>query len=361
MAADYKQLMDSIRAKYGEKNIPISVQFEITKACNLDCRHCYVDHDSKGKELSTGELVALFDEVREFGTLILCLTGGEPFLRPDIWELIEAATERRFYLKIFTNGNLLTEASVGRLKELSTGEVHISIYSLNPEVHDSITGQPGSLEKSLRAIGWLKAAGITIKAKTPLMRSNLKDLSEVVAWTKREGISNVYDLTIIPAENNVRDCQAENLTMDELFWFFSDPSNRDVIMDGKENMNPCDAFGKNRHRSEGTICTIGRQFFIIDAYGDFQPCALYPSIGNVRETGFRDLWHSEELERLRGISYETQTDCPDCPELRFCIPCPAMAKIEGNGDRGCATSAKRIALTYRRIKDWVEKESGKVG
>ena len=107
--------------------------------------------------------------------LILTLSGGEPFLRKDFFDILAYARSLMFSVKIKTNGLLIGAEQAQRLRELHVGEVQISIYSHRPEVHDGITKVRGSLERSLNAIRFLRSQGLTTVIACPLMRANIAD------------------------------------------------------------------------------------------------------------------------------------------------------------------------------------------
>ena len=102
---DYQTLLAEISARYMAANIPIRAQVEVTKRCHLNCRHCYVDHLETKQELKTSEILSIFDQLEELGTLFLTLTGGEFFLRKDAWTILEQARDRQFFIKLYTTGN----------------------------------------------------------------------------------------------------------------------------------------------------------------------------------------------------------------------------------------------------------------
>jgi len=122
--------------------IPLSVHVDLTMRCNERCVHCYRVVETR-PELTTGEVKTLLAELARAGTLYLTLSGGEIFLRRDLFELIAEAKRLRFDLRLKTNALLVTEARARQLRELGVRQVDVSIYSADPDVHDAVTQIPG--------------------------------------------------------------------------------------------------------------------------------------------------------------------------------------------------------------------------
>jgi MoaA/NifB/PqqE/SkfB family radical SAM enzyme len=133
------------------RRIPLSVHVDLTMRCNEACVHCYRVIEDR-HELTTAEVHRLLGEVAAAGTLYLTLSGGEVFLRPDLFELIEAAKRLRFDVRLKSNALLVTPARAQRLRALGVRQVDVSVYSADPARHDAITRVPGSLARSLEAV-----------------------------------------------------------------------------------------------------------------------------------------------------------------------------------------------------------------
>src|SRR5882762_8653542 len=136
-------LTDWLFRKSVGREIPLSVQIDLTMRCNERCVHCYRVIERR-PELTTEELKALLHEVAGAGTLYLTFSGGEVFLRKDLVELIEHARRLHFDVRLKSNALLVTPEMAARLRELGVRQVDISIYSPQPAVHDWVPKVPGS-------------------------------------------------------------------------------------------------------------------------------------------------------------------------------------------------------------------------
>jgi len=169
-------LIDEISARALELGIPLSVQVDLTYRCNERCVHCYLDHEDHG-EMTTGEITSLFDQLADAGVLFLTLSGGEILMRKDFFEILEHARARTFSVKLKTNAVMIRRKEAERIRSLGVHAVQISIYSHRPEVHDLITRIPGSFERSVRAIRFLRASGLNVtisSAPRPAIRSTIR-------------------------------------------------------------------------------------------------------------------------------------------------------------------------------------------
>src|SRR5882724_9144931 len=139
--AEIMSLMSDLNQKALGRGVPLSVHLDVTYRCNERCEHCYLDHDGDG-EMNTAEIKTLLDQLAAAGVFFLTISGGEPLVRPDCFEIIEHARKLRFNVKFKTNAVLIREKQAKRLRELNVEQVQISVYSHRAEVHDGISKVP---------------------------------------------------------------------------------------------------------------------------------------------------------------------------------------------------------------------------
>src|SRR6202140_4213801 len=193
--------MSSLLQEVGDRalqlSVPLSVQLDLTYRCNEQCIHCYLDHHDHG-EMTTAEIKYLLQEMAESGVFILTLSGGEIFLRKDLFEILECARALTFCIKLKTNAVLIREAQAARLRNLGVESVQVSIYSHRPEVHDAITKVPGSFRRSIDAIRLLKSHGLKIQIANVLMTENLDDYRGTHALAEELGAKFTLDPIVAP-------------------------------------------------------------------------------------------------------------------------------------------------------------------
>ena len=320
-------LTDLLFEKSVRRHIPLSVHIDLTMRCNELCRHCYRVIEER-PELTTDELKALLDELARAGTLYLTFSGGEVFLRKDLFELVEHARRLHFDLRLKSNALLITKAKAERLKALGVRQVDISIYSADPAVHDWVTKVPGSLERSLKGVSLLKDAGITVKLNCPLMRQNVGQYREIRALAERLGVLSGFDPMITTKNDGDTSTVQLRITRKQLHQVLQDPDLNPQL--GKTDVREIPPV---RPDLDEIPCGASHNACYISAYGDVQPCVAMPiACGNVRDEPFEEIWRrSPEMLRVRSIRIRDLHTCSTCAASRFCTRCPGQALVE-NGD-----------------------------
>lgn len=169
------------------------VIWNLIRRCNLQCKHCYstsLDIDFKD-ELSTEQVKATIDDLKVAHVPVLILSGGEPLLRSDIYEITEYAKQKGFYLALSTNGTLINEDNIAAIKAAEYQYVGISIDGLE-EFHDEFRRQKGSFKTSMHAIKLCKEAGIKVGMRLCLTRENFKDLPAMLNLMEENSVDKFY-------------------------------------------------------------------------------------------------------------------------------------------------------------------------
>lgn len=319
-------LMAEMGQRALDRDVPLSVQLDVTYRCNERCVHCYLDHDDHG-EMTTAEIKGVLDQLAEAGVFFLTLSGGEVFMRMDFLEIVEYARSLMFCVKIKTNAFMIDEKRAQRLSELMIQDVQVSIYSHRPEVHDAITLLPGSLKRSVAGIRRLRSHGIKVAIANVLMMQNLSDHEGVIALAKELDAAYTIDPTVTPMMDGDRGIVNLGLGVPQLHDVFRNP---DLVGDVDEfcAVSPS---GSNDHL-EDFPCSAGHTACYISPYGDLYPCVQFPlPSGNVRKQTFMDIWrHSAQLNEVRTITVGTLPVCSTCSHGGSCSRCPGLAYMEGN-------------------------------
>jgi AdoMet-dependent heme synthase len=306
--------------------IPLSVHLDITYRCNERCVHCYLDHDDHG-EMTTAEIADVLTQLADAGVFFLSLSGGEVFLRRDFFEIVEQARRLLFNVKVKTNGVMIREQEAVRLRQLGVEQIQISVYSHRPEVHDAITKLPGSLERTIRAIRFLKSQGLKVSISNVLMNGNFADQRGVMMLAKELGAEYTLDPTITPKMDGDTSILALRIPGSEIKQIFNNP---ELVGNVEEFCAPPPAPGEDI--MEGFPCSAGHTACYISPYGDVFPCVQFPlPSGNVRRQKFLDIWrHSPQLREVRSIRARDLPTCKTCAHVGTCTRCPGLAYMEGN-------------------------------
>lgn len=322
-------LMESLNRRAMERAIPLSVHIDLTWRCNERCIHCYLDHDS-ADELSLPELRELLDRMADAGTLFLTLSGGEIFLRKDLFAVIEHARQHGFDVKLKTNAVLIGEREAARIGALGIHQVQISVYSHEAAVHDSITKMPGSLERTLRAIALLRAHGVRVAIACVLMKPNATAYEGVRQLAREWGAEFTIDPTITPHLNGDRTILGLNMERDDLRKVFRTES---LVGDvARFNAPPEPGAGTTEEILDGTPCSAGHSSAYISPRGDVYPCVQFPLLcGNVRQTPFAEIWkNAKPFQEVRSIRARDLPTCSSCSHVGTCSRCPGLAYMEGS-------------------------------
>jgi len=169
------------------------VIWNLIRRCNLTCRHCYsisADKDFPG-ELSTQEVYGVMDDLKAFGVPVLILSGGEPLLRPDIYDIALRAKQMGFYVGLSSNGTLIDATNIGRIAEVGFDYVGISLDGIK-DTHDKFRRMVGAYDRSLNAIRLARDAGIKIGVRFTLTQHNEHDLPALLELMERENVDKFY-------------------------------------------------------------------------------------------------------------------------------------------------------------------------
>jgi len=311
----------SIYAEMNRRLTPWAVNLELTRRCNLACVHCYCTPSDR-PELGTDEIRRVLDELAALGTMELTLTGGEPLLRRDFFDILDHAVMQCGYsVKIFSNLTLLDDAAAARLAAYPLNRVETTLLGPDALLHDRLSGTPGSFDATLTAIGRLKDRGIRVSAKTILMKGNRHRLHDIYALASTLGIGIRHDATLFVRTDGGRRPLGQAIS--------------------------ARALRRYRRKTAYTTCNAARSVMSIDADGSVRPCGPFPrAAGNCREQSIAEIWrHSPLMNHVRSLTGRAYRACRGCPlELR-CGGCIAMGMgLAGGRTVRCdaACGAERI-------------------
>jgi AdoMet-dependent heme synthase len=319
-------LMSYVTQRALDLGLPINVHLDLTYRCNERCVHCYLDHDDRG-EMTTTQIKDVLDQLAAAGTFFLVLSGGEPLLRKDFWEILEYARKLQFLVKLKTNALLIGDDEARRLRSVDVDTVQISVYSRRPEVHDAITKVKGSLDRTVAAIRRLRAADLNVTLANVLMTGNEDDFVGVQALAAELGCLYTVDPTITPHIDGDVSLLKLRIPTAKLAEVMRQPT---MVGNVEEFCRPAPPAGEDV--LESSPCSAGHSACYISPTGDVFPCVQFPlPTGNVLQQKFLDIWnHSPEMEDVRSIRLKDLQGCSSCGNLSSCTRCPGLAYMEGN-------------------------------
>lgn len=340
-------IIDSLISSSIEREVPLRAIFELTYKCNSLCSFCYLA-PSQEPELDTSECLAAIDGLRSEGCLFLTLTGGEPLVRPDFFDIAGHARAAGMALEIKSNATLIGPCEAARMRELSVMNVDVSLHASTAAGHDALTMLPGSWRRTLDGIAALRAEGVTVTAKCPLTRENFEDRAAVKQLAVSLGCDCVFDLTVTARQDGDASAHRHKISQAQLERFIAENEE-----DYHASVIACLTAGDLAELKNERPCSAGVSTCSINPYGKVFPCIqLYYTMGDIRRNSFHEIWRDSPAAKvLRNVRFGDLRECGACPNIVHCLRCPGLALLEDGDMLGRSTEACRQAEAYRRVKE----------
>ncbi|QXD15938.1 radical SAM protein [Rhodocaloribacter litoris] len=326
---------------------PSLISWNLTRRCNLRCPHCYLSAgEAEADELSTDECLALLDELAALGTEMLILTGGEPLLRRDIYEIARKASALGMWVVMGTNGVLVNDHVARKMVDCGVRGVGISLDALDPEKHDRFRGGPDAWKHSVRALEICRRHGLEVLVQTTVMEMNYDEIPALLDFAREKGAwsFNVYFLVQTGRGQALNDLSPERT--EALLTRLVELQDRYRPMLVRAKCAPQFkqiAYAMGRGGLESGGCMAGTAYCRITPGGDVTPCPYMTVVaGNLRERSFTEIWQTSPVfADLRDRS-RLQGRCGACEFNALCGGCRCRA-YAATGDY----LAEDPACTYR--------------
>ncbi len=326
------------------------IAWEITRRCNLSCIHCRASAE-KGPypgELSTSECLVLLDDIASFSKPVIILTGGEPLLREDIFEVARYGNEKGLRLVMAVNGTLVDEKVAQNMQDAGIQRMSVSIDGATAESHDRFRQVPGAFEGALRGIRLAKNVGLEFQINTTITSQNRHELPAILDLAMDLGAAAHHVFLLVPTGRG-KELKEQEVTAQDyeetLTWFYDQKGRSPLHLKAtcapqfyrilrqkakKEGKNVTyENFGLDA-TTRG--CLGGVSFCFISHIGQVQPCGyLELNCGNIREDTLEHIWmNSRVFRELRDFN-NYQGRCRLCEYRKVCGGCRARA-YEISGD-----------------------------
>jgi radical SAM protein with 4Fe4S-binding SPASM domain len=352
----YLKLAYSPEAQQKEQFIPLILSWNVTRECNLKCSHCYINAADKKleNELTIEEGKRLIDQICEVSKPLLVLSGGEPLLRSDVYELIAYGSSKGLKMGLGSNGSLIDDVVAKKLKKAGITTVSISMDSHIAAQHDDFRGVIGSWEKAVNAIKVLHANNVIVQVNTTLTHDNYDQIDDIMAFAESMGVENFHLFFLVPTGRGVKmDDISPQKYEDMITNTFAKVSKHRLNVRpscAPQFMRIAQGMGLDmRQWIRG--CIAGMYYCRIYPNGDITPCPYLPvKIGNIREKNFKEIWQNSNMfKNLRDPNTLTGK-CGKCDYKKLCGGCRARAHglsadfIDYCGDLHVPTEVKRDYL-----------------
>jgi radical SAM protein with 4Fe4S-binding SPASM domain len=317
------------------------ISWNITNLCNLRCTHCYLPARENNNsssidtpdELSTHEAFRLIDHIALVNSeAMLILSGGEPLLREDIFDLAAYASGKGMMVVLGSNGILINNRVARMLKEKGVSGVSISLDSLNSAIHDRMRSREGAWESAVKAIRICRDNGLAVQINTVVTRENYTEIPDMALYAQTLGakVFSPFFLVCTGRGEGITDITPQQYEHILSFIVKSQgqyngmmmrprcaPTFRRILYQGN-SQSPLLKMDTGR-------CMAGIHYCRITPSGNVTPCPYLPlSAGNVLEENFKGLWeNSEKFNTLRKPSLKGK--CMQCEFRSICGGCRARA------------------------------------
>lgn len=363
------QLSAYLHNKGCRLGLPIGGNFELTSRCNFRCPMCYVhdaaDKDIAGRELSAQQWISLATQARDMGMVFALLTGGEPFIRQDFFDIYRGFAKLGIYLSINSNGSLITKEVRQELLKNPPLRMNISLYGGSNETYRQMCGQP-AFDQVLENIIALKEAGIDVRLNhsiTPYNRHDLQQIYEISAELNLHVKAASYMYPPVRIHSGQFGCgnrlSPEEAAQSTLQW--------DLLrLDEEEFLSRAESIGSlcavdrsecAAQMEDGIGCRAGRSCFWLTWDGRLLPCGMMPMAGHrPLETGFAAAWQRilDDTKQIRRPK-----ECIQCPKREVCAACAAVCVAEtGAFDRVPSYACRQTEVFVELTRHEYEKRKG---
>lgn len=329
---------------------PRLIAWEITRNCNLSCVHCRASatRGPYSGELGTEAALGLLDQIRTLGQPIIILTGGEPLLRPDIFEIARHGSDIGLRMVMAPNGTLITDRIAGKLVDTGIQRISISLDGATAQNHDRFRGVEGAFDGAIQGINHAKTAGLAFQINTTVTQSNLEEIPRIQELAVSLGAVAHHIFLLVPTGRGkyIADQAISPEAYEEtLNWFYDQRAKTPLELKATCAPHYYRILRQRAHADGESVtfdthgldavtrgCLGGIGFCFISHRGRVQPCGFLDlDCGNVTEQNFPDIWkHSEIFYELRRYDL-LKGKCGICQYRKVCGGCRARA-YEATGD-----------------------------
>ncbi len=309
------------------------ISWNMTKDCNLYCKHCYREAGPNAKEkdeLSTSESKKLIEGIKRAGFKILVFSGGEPLLREDLYELTEYAHSLGLIPALGTNGSLITKEVAAKLKKSKVHALAISLDSLDEEKHDAFRQAKGSFQRTIKGIKESIKAGLKVQINTTVTKSNLEEITKITDYIGDLGGHSHHPFFLVEVGRG-KNIGKEGLSKKEYKEIMDKilEKQKDTHIELKPTCAPqfmTMAKEKNMNMRFSRGCIAGIKYCCVLPNGDVHICPYLPiKAGSVREMPFDEIWRKSEIFNTLRNYENYKGNCGSCGEIDICGGCRARA------------------------------------
>lgn len=326
---------------------PKWIAWEVTRRCNLKCIHCRSASEevvAQHPDFSTREAFRIIDDIAGYAKPVVVLSGGEPLLRRDIFDIARYGTEKGLRMCLATNGTLVTEEICDKIKEAGIKIVSLSLDGASEKVHDDFRKQKGAFAGTINAARLFKKHNIEFLINSSFTKRNQAEIPRVYKLAKELGATAWYMFMIVPTGRG-EEIMSELISKEDyeeiLDWHYDmEKYEKDILVrptcaphyyriilqKSKEEGERFERRSLKFSTGGAKGCIAGQLIVLIDVDGNVLPCSYFPmSAGNIKEQSFREIWENSELLRNLRNFKKYKGRCGSCEFINVCGGCRARA------------------------------------
>ena len=328
----------------GANNTLRLVAWETTRRCNLSCKHCRAvaeDHPYDN-ELSTEEAFKLMDQIREVGQPIIILTGGEPMIREDIYDIAAYGTKIGLRMVMSPNGTNITPETAQKMVDSGIKRISISLDGSTAQSHDEFRGVEGAFDQALAGIEMVKAVGLEFQINTTITKTNLDEIPKILALAEKLGAVAHHIFLLVPTGRGkyIADSAIDTEEYEKtLNWFYDQrektslqlkatcaPHYYRILRQRAHEEGKKVTFDSHGLDAVSRGCLAGTGFCFVSHVGRVQTCGfLDVNCGDITQQSFKEVWeNSPVFKEMRDFSL-LEGKCGPCEYTRVCGGCRARA------------------------------------
>ena len=320
----------------------ISFDLEITARCNNNCRHCYInlpidDKEAKEKELSFSEIKNIVDQAVDLGALWCLITGGEPLLREDFFDIYLYLKKKGLLVSVFTNATLVSDRHAEFFKKYPPRDIEVTVYGVTQEIYEKVTRKPDSFDAFKRGLNLLLKSNIKVCLKAMALRSNVHELAAISQFCRQrtKDYFRFDPFLHLRFDRNLkrnREIISERLSAEEIVGIEQVDSERHNALEKNcDKLIMKDAVHINCNHL--FHCGAGNGSFTVSYDGYFRLCSSLwhaDCIYGLKKETLADAWHNFVLQvrDMRSGRREFLEKCRKCPIINLCLWCPAHSHLE---------------------------------
>lgn len=329
-----------------DNNLLNELVLELSYKCNLFCKHCYNDKDDQKTEIDFETAKKIVDDAQALGVCSIYISSGECTINKNFLKIIEYIRSKRISFTFASNGQELYDNKelLDKIIKLSPHRIKLSLYSMNPNVHDNITGVKGSCIKTIEVIKKLRKNNVLVTINFFQLCLNKDSINDIIKFRDEIGASLSVDVFFLNNKNNNNaDVQADDEQLYSLY---------------KEGGICSNIVGRKNRWSSSTedalVCHNMKTMLSVSPSLDVFPCLSFKyKLGNLKETTLEKIYNNSLNDFMKIFKIKNLEDCKNCENFEYCVYCPAMAMYENGflkkSDICCHLTKLRMDVLKHKI------------